>query len=366
MMVNAAGIKPIRVLVVDDSSLVRDILTKGLAQDPGLEVVGQAADPYEARDKILNLKPDVVTLDVEMPRMNGVEFLKYLMPQHPIPVVMVSAHTEKGKKITLEALDAGAVDFVTKPSADMARGLAEMLGELRTKVKIASVANVGHWKFKRPPLEADLAQKALEKKMSATAGALAQPRRYKDVVLVVGASTGGTEALREMLEAMPADIPAMVVVQHMPVGFTEIFARRLNESCAMQVKEAVNGDLVVPGRVLIAPGGFHMRLAQHKEQLAVELTTGSKINGHMPSVDPLMLSAAKVLKDKAVGIMLTGMGGDGADGLLAMRQAGAKTLAQDEATCVVFGMPKVAWDKGAVEKLIPLDRMAQVILDLSI
>lgn len=341
--------RPIRVLVVDDSALVRQILSRGLARDPGLEVVGTASDPYVARDKIAELRPDVLTLDVEMPRMDGVEFLRRLMPQYPLPVVMVSALTQKGKSLTLEAMEAGAVDFVTKPSANLAASLESVLDELRVKIKIASTASVAHWKHKRPAGPA----------YAQGPKALAEST---DKVIAIGASTGGTEALREVLSAFPADMPGTVVVQHMPPGFTQMFADRLNSCCAMEVREAKDGDRVRAGLILIAPGGLHMRLIRSGGMYHVECRPGEKVSGHCPSVDALLLSVAAHAGANAAGAVLTGMGHDGAEGLLAMRRAGARTLAQNEASSVVFGMPKVAWEKGGAECQMPLDRVALTLM----
>ncbi|MDH4320494.1 MAG: chemotaxis response regulator protein-glutamate methylesterase [Desulfobulbaceae bacterium] len=343
----------IRVLIVDDSSLVRTVLSNGLAQDPGIEVVGTAPDPFVARDKIVQLKPDVLTLDVEMPRMDGVDFLRRLMPQYPIPVVMVSALTQKGKRITLEALDAGAVDFVTKPATDLARGLDEMMMELRTKVKIAANANVSHWKNKRQYLPSERQVHAPK--------ALAEST---DKVIVIGASTGGTEAIRHIISQFPPTMPGVVIVQHMPPGFTKMFAERLNTICAMEVKEAESGDRVLSGRILIAPGDIHTRIVRSGGIYQVRCEPGDKVCGHRPSVEVLMRSAAEHVGANAISVMLTGMGADGADGMVAMRQAGARTLAQDEASCVVFGMPNEAFKRGGAERLVPLDKIAQEIARL--
>ena len=341
----------IRVLVVDDMALVRDILAKGLSMDPEIEVVGTAADPYAARDKILALRPDVMTLDVEMPKMDGVEFLRRLMPQRPMPVVMVSSLTESGKRITLDALEAGAIDFVLKPKADIARGLNAMMIELRAKVKTASRANVAQ--LKRPgPATAPSHPKPQH-------GAL---RESTDKVVAIGASTGGTEAIKEVLTGFPADTQGVVIVQHMPAGFTKMFAERLNSLCAMEVKEAEHGDRVMRGRVLIAPGGRHMELERSGGVYKVVVRDGPTVNGHCPSVEVLMRSVARHAGSNAVGVILTGMGGDGADGMKAMRDAGARTMAQDEMTCVVFGMPKVAWERGAAERLLPLGDIAKSVL----
>jgi len=342
--------KRVRVLIVDDSSLVRGVLAKGLAADPGIEVVGTAPDPYVARDKIVQLRPDVLTLDVEMPRMDGVDFLRRLMPQFPLPVVMVSALTQKGKSITLEALDAGAVDFVSKPVTDLERGLEGMMMELRTKVKIAANANVAHWKNKRQTLPSERTIRAPR--------ALAEST---DKVIVIGASTGGTEAIRNIISRFPPTMPGVVIVQHMPPGFTKMFAERLNNICTMEVKEAESGDRVFSGRILIAPGDMHTRIFRSGGIYQVRCEPGEKVCGHRPSVEVLMRSAAEHVGANAIGVMLTGMGSDGADGMGAMRQAGARTMAQDEASCVVFGMPNEAYKRGGAERLVPLEKIADEI-----
>ncbi len=348
--------RKIRVLVVDDMAMVREILAKGLAMDPMIEVVATAADPFIARDRIIEHKPDVMTLDVEMPKMDGVEFLRRLMPQYPIPVVMVSSLTERGKQITLDALQAGAIDFVLKPKTDLARGLNAMLVELRTKIKIASTANVSHWKRNRTDAIA-----APPRPVRAGSSALSEST---DKIIAIGASTGGTEAIKDVITRFPAMTPGVVIVQHMPAGFTKLFSERMNTLCAMDVKEAEHDDRVLPGRVLIAPGGMHMSLVRSGGVYRVCVKPGDTVNGHCPSVEVLMRSVAQYAAGNAVGVMLTGMGGDGADGLKAMRDAGARTFAQDEASCVVFGMPKVAWERGGVERLVPLSQMADVVLDV--
>ncbi|MFO7767044.1 MAG: chemotaxis response regulator protein-glutamate methylesterase [Pelovirga sp.] len=345
--------RKIRVLIVDDSALVRNILSQGLSLDPGIEVVGTASDPYIARDRILELEPDVLTLDVEMPRMDGVAFLRKLMPQYPIPVVMVSSLTQRGKQITMEALDAGAVDFVAKPTSNVTAGLNAMLMELRTKVKIAAGANVSHWKGKRTlPADAGTTCKS---------AALAEST---DKVIAIGASTGGTEAIRRVLEGFPPTTPGTVIVQHMPGGFTKMFSERLNQLCPMQVKEAQQGDRIRTGLVLIAPGGSQFEVVRSGGFYEVRLGGPEKVSGHCPSVDVMMHSVAKHVGANAIGAMLTGMGQDGANGMLAMYQAGAHCIAQDEATSVVFGMPKVAYEKGGAEKLVPLDHIAPSLLKM--
>lgn len=344
--------KVIRVLVVDDSALVRNILSQGLSMDPNIEVVGTASDPYIARDRIVELQPDVLTLDVEMPRMDGVAFLRKLMPQYPIPTVMVSSLTQRGKQITIDALDAGAVDFVAKPTSNVAAGLNAMLMELRAKVKIASTANVSHWKGKRitPAAHSIKASKALAEST--------------DKVIAIGASTGGTEAIRRVIEAFPATTPGVVIVQHMPSGFTKMFSDRLNQLCQMEVHEAKDGDRVRSGLVLVAPGGMQMKVVRSGGFYQVRCGGTEKVSGHCPSVDVMMHSVAEQVGSNAVGAMLTGMGQDGAEGMLAMKNSGARCIAQDEASSVVFGMPKVAFEKGGAERLVPLDKVASSLLGL--
>lgn len=368
--------KKIRVLIVDDSALVRDILQQGLSSDPNLEVVGTAPDPFVARDKIVELRPDVLTLDVEMPRMDGVEFLRRLMPQYPIPVVMVSSLTQRGKEITMQALEAGAVDFVAKPTSNVAAGLQGMMMELRTKVKIASTANVSHWKNKREELISSVRANTSGGISSSgntsvaagttTSGAITSKAKAlaesTDKVIAIGASTGGTEAIRRLVREFPATMAGVVIVQHMPQGFTKTFADRLNEECAMEVVEAKNGDRVVSGRILVAPGDMHMKVVRSGGRYEVQLTQEDKVNGHRPSVDVLMKSVAEYAGSNACGVILTGMGNDGAQGLKAMRDAGAKTIGQDEASSVVFGMPKVAQELGAVQSVLPLDKIGQAIV----
>jgi len=341
--------KKIKVLVIDDSALVRDILARGLAMDREIEVVGTASDPYAARDKIVKLKPDVLTLDVEMPRMDGVEFLRRLMSQYPLPVVMVSALTKNGAAITLAALEAGAVDVVTKPSVDIARGLSEMIGELRTKVKAAATMNASNWKT---------GPKALPKPAKVSCQALSEST---DKVIAIGASTGGVQAIRRIVQYFPSSMPGVVIVQHMPAGFTKHFADSLNDICSMEVKEAKTGDRVMSGRVLIAPGGYQMRIRRSGGLYLAECERGENVCGHCPSVEVLFQSVAKYVGANAIGVMLTGMGSDGSEGMVAMRRAGARTIAQNEATSVVFGMPKVAYEKGGVEFLVPLEAIPDTI-----
>jgi two-component system chemotaxis response regulator CheB len=343
--------KKIRVLIIDDSALVREILKVGLSKDSELEVVGTAADPFVARDKIIELKPDVLTLDVEMPRMDGVEFLKKLMPQYPIPTVVVSALTKKGGAITMAAFEAGAVEVVTKPSVDVARGLNEMLADLRAKVKIAAATNVTAWKKNRE-ISAKYTRIQSDKSLAEST----------DKVVAIGASTGGTEAIRKVLSLLPNTMPGIVIVQHMPAGFTKHFADSLNNICELKVKEAESGDRILPGNVLIAPGGFHMSVYRSGGIYQVDCKPGENVNGHCPSVEVMMSSVARYVGANAVGVMLTGMGGDGAEGMLEMRKAGARTMAQDESTCVVYGMPKVAFEKGGAEYLVPLQKIPEKII----
>ena len=336
----------IKVLIVDDSSMVRQIFTQGLSMDTGIEVVGAAADPYIARDMIAKYRPHVLTLDVEMPRMDGVEFLRKLMPQYPIPTIMVSSLTQKGKKITLDALEAGAIDFISKPTSNMSDGLNSMLMELRTKIKIASTANVSHWKNKK---------NECLRKISDDNNALSETTHK---IIAIGASTGGTEAIRRVINEMPASSPGIVIVQHMPPGFTKLFAEGLNNTALMQVVEGQTGETVIPGKAIIAPGGMHMTIKRTGGIYKVECKEGEKVNGHCPSVEVLFQSVAKEVGANAVGAMLTGMGGDGAKGMLEMKKAGAYNLAQNQESSVVFGMPKVAIELGAVNEIIPLNEMA--------
>lgn len=350
----------IRVLIVDDSALVRDILSVGLSRDPELEVVGTAADPFEAGEKIPVLRPDVMTLDVEMPRMNGLEFLRRLMPQYPLPVVMVSALTEKGKQLTLDALALGAVDFVAKPKADLARGMELLMNELTLKIKIAAEAKLLRYKSKSTRNNTTAREEAELKKEVVVNHAEPSSR-----VILIGASTGGTEAVREIVTRFPERTPGIVVVQHMPGGFTRLFANRLDSETAMKVKEAEDGDQIINGRILVAPGGKQLRLRRDpRAGYFVALGEERDPKVMAPSVDIAMKSAAETVGQNAVGIVLTGMGDDGAAGLKAMRDAGARCLAQDEATSVVFGMPNEAYKSGGAERLVPIGDMAMAIMDI--
>jgi two-component system chemotaxis response regulator CheB len=342
----------IRVLVVDDSASMRRILADLLSRDPGIEVVGVASDPYVARDKILKLKPDVLTLDVEMPRMDGLTFLEKLMRAHPMPVVMVSSLTLNGAETTLRALELGAVDFVSKPQLDVVERMPAAIAELAEKIKAAARAT---------PRMVPQAS-AARTRLPATPQPMSAMIRATQRVVAVGASTGGTEAIRAFLTELPADAPGVVIVQHMPEKFTKAFALRCNRLCTIQVKEAEDGDRVLPGHALIAPGNHHMKLCRDGASYYVRVEQGPPVNRHRPSVDVLFASTAAVAGRNAVGVILTGMGDDGARGLLAMKQAGAQTIAQDEASCVVFGMPKEAIKLGAVDKVLALPQIAATVL----
>ncbi len=341
----------VRVLIVDDSALVRNILSQALAKDPNIEVIGTAPDVYVARDKILELNPDVITLDIEMPRMDGLEFLRRLMPQYPKPIVVVSSLTQKGQETTLKALEYGALDFVSKPATDLSRGLDSMMLELRTKIMIASTADVSHWKFNQA--NSEMKSNFNENALSVTT----------DKIIAIGASTGGTEALRRILPEFPVNTPGIVIVQHMPGGFTKMFAERLNQLCRMRVKEAESGDKISQGKILVAPGGEHLKVVKKGGYYYTEIFSGEKVNGHIPSVEVMMNSVADSAGKNAVGIMLTGMGGDGAGGMKRMKEAGAFNIAQDERTSVVFGMPKIAIEKNAIDKVLPLDQIVTAVIN---
>lgn len=355
--------KKIRVLIVDDSASVRQTLTAVLQSDPQIEVIGAAADPFIAAKRIQEEIPDVITLDVEMPRMDGITFLRKLMSQHPIPVVMCSSLTEAGSETLLQALEAGAVDIILKPKIGAADHLAESAMRICEVVKSAAQARLG----RRKAVSARSSEPG-GPTAKLTADAVLPPpsgkamARTTEMVVCVGASTGGTEALREMLEKLPANAPGIVIVQHMPEKFTAAFAKRLNSLCEMEIKEAVDGDPVLRGHVLIAPGDKHMLLERQGARYHVSVRTGPLVSRHRPSVDVLFRSAARAAGANAMGVIMTGMGDDGARGMLEMHQAGAFTVSQDEASSVVFGMPKEAIAHGGVDKILPLDRIAAEIL----
>ncbi len=354
----------IRVLIIDDSALVRDLLSQILASDPGLEVVGTAADAYIAREKIKQLNPDVVTLDVEMPKMDGVQFLRNLMRLRPMPVVMCSSLTERGADVTLTALELGAVDFVTKPKIDLAHTLEQYSAEIIGKVKVASRARVR-------PLAADLAPPtagAVSANASfAAAGSpagAARPLRFRttEQIIAIGASTGGTEAIREVLARMPPDAPGIVISQHIPAAFSRPFAERMNACSHMTVHQAEHGQLIMPGHAYIAPGDRHLIVDRDGARYRCRITDDAPVNHHRPSIDVMFASVARNVGPNAIGVMLTGMGADGARGMLEMRDAGARNIAQDENTSVVWGMPGSAVQIGAVDAVVPLHAVADLVL----
>ena len=348
--------KKIKVLIVDDSAVVRQTLSQILSSDPKIEVMATASDPFVAAERIRHEVPDVITLDVEMPRMDGITFLEKIMSQHPIPVVMCSSLTEKGAATTLRALDCGAVEIIQKPRLGTKQYLEESRALICDAVKAAAMVQPKHKTQLKvhPKLSAD----AIMAKPAASQAML----RTTETVVAVGASTGGTEALRLFLESMPPDAPGIVIVQHMPEKFTQSFAQRLDQICRINVKEAQNNDTVIPGRVLIAPGNHHMLLKRSGARYYVEIKDGPLVSRHRPSVDVLFRSTARYAGPNAVGVIMTGMGDDGAQGLLEMKTAGAQTIAQDEASCVVFGMPAEAIKRGAADKVLPLGRIAGEIL----
>ncbi|MCS4280254.1 two-component system chemotaxis response regulator CheB [Stenotrophomonas rhizophila] len=348
---------PCKVLIVDDSAVVRQMLSEILDSDPGIEVVGTAADPLLAREKIKRLAPDVITLDVEMPRMDGLAFLENLMRLHPLPVVMISSLTERGADTTLQALALGAVDFVSKPKLDVARGLQGYADEIIAKVKMAARSRVRPLARPNPP--------------RITLGAVAPvaPRsiqfRTTDRLIAIGASAGGTEALRVVLEGMPADAPAVVMTQHLPATFSTPFAERLDRHSAMSVREATDGEAVLPGHAYLPPGGKHLRIIRDGARWRCRIDDGPPVNRHKPAVDVLFRSVAESAGANAIGAILTGMGDDGARGLLDLKNAGAPTLVQDEATSVVWGMPGAAFKLGAAEEMVPLERIAERLMALA-
>jgi two-component system chemotaxis response regulator CheB len=351
--------KRIRVLVVDDSAVMRHLLTEILSSDPGIEVVGSAPDPFVARDKIKALNPDVLTLDVEMPRMDGLAFLQNLMRLHPMPVIMCSSLTQTGADVTLDALSLGAIDFVAKPAVDAVHGLRAAAEEIITKVKTAAGAKVRPL----PDFKRGVEVKVRTDAVVPTRAAAAQ-LRTTDRIIAIGASTGGTEAIKDVLSGLPADMPGIVIVQHIPKAFSGPFARRMHESCDLNVCEARDGQPILAGHVYIAPGDQHMLVMRDGAHYRCKLTDAPPVNRHRPSVDVLFRSVAENAGPNAVGVMLTGMGRDGAVGMKEMRDAGAPTIAQDENTSVVWGMPGAAWEIGAVQSLHPLPQMSERIISL--
>jgi two-component system chemotaxis response regulator CheB len=339
----------IKVLVVDDSAIVRKIFTEELSKERDIEIVGAAPDPYVARDKILQLKPDVITLDIEMPRMDGITFLKKLMKHFPLPVIVVSSLTPKGSTLAIEAMESGAIEVVSKPGGSYSVG--EMGAQLADKIRAAARAR---------PIKRETVSRPAET-VRVISQALAETTNK---VVAIGASTGGTEALKLVLAQMPSNSPGMVVVQHMPANFTRAFADRLNGLCKITVKEASDNDSVVPGTCLIAPGNYHMLLKRSGARYYVQVKTGPMVHHQRPAVDVLFNSTAQYAGANAVGVIMTGMGADGAEGIKKMKESGAKTIAQDESSCVVFGMPKEAIKTGAVDRVMSLKNISQGIIDM--
>jgi len=337
---------PIKVLIVDDSLIFREVSAKGVSSDPQIQVVAKAVDPFDARDKILQFRPDVITCDIEMPKMDGIEFIRRLMPQYPLPIIVISSVSNR----VFDAMEAGAVDFVTKPSIDVANSVESFIYEVIDKIKSSVGAKI---------VVGDLV-KAKEKKVL-----VSDVKQYmKHEMIAIGASTGGTEAIFSVLKQLPKEMPGIVIVQHIPPVFSKMFAERLNRQTHFQVKEAEDGDRILPGHVYLAPGDQHMEIMKQGTQYKTKVFKGEKVNGHCPSVDVLFNSVSNVLKDRALGIILTGMGYDGARGLGKMKRKGAVTLGQDEKSSVVYGMPKAAFELGAVVKQVPLNQMGQNIVRL--
>jgi len=342
-----------RVLIIDDSALIRSLLTEIIGKQPDLEVIGAAPDPLVAREMIRALNPDVLTLDVEMPRMDGIDFLEKLMRLRPTPVVMVSTLTERGAEVTIRALELGAIDFVAKPKLGISTGMQELGTEICDKIRVAAKAQLHRHGTTRPAPPVAGADKAPPTHYS---------RNSTEKLIAIGASTGGTEAIREVLVRLPPDCPAVLITQHMPPGFTRSFAARMNTLSRISVSEAVDGERVLPGHAYIAPGDLHLRLAKSGSNYIVALDRSEPVNRHRPSVEVLFHSVASVAGRNAIGVMLTGMGRDGAAAMLEMRKAGSFNIAQDEASCVVFGMPREAIAMGAVDEVLPVTEIADRVL----
>ena len=344
--------RKIKVLIVDDSAIVRKILSETINAEKDMEVIATAPDPFVARDKILALKPDVLTLDIEMPRMDGLTFLKKLMHFHPLPVIVISSLAQSSCDVSLEALRIGAVDVLAKPGGPYSIG--ELRDALPAKLRAAAQSRVR---------KAAATAQAPVQRPAAVAAPTVQAGFDSQMILAIGASTGGTEAIHDVLMQMPANSPGMVITQHIPKLFSAAFAQRLNRVCAMEVKEAADGDDVGPGRALVAPGDFHMVLRRVGSGYRVQLQDGPKVCYQRPAVDVMFASVAAAAKDNAIGVLLTGMGSDGAQGMLSMRKAGASTIAQDEASCVVYGMPREAVRLGGAERVLPLSSISAAILN---
>jgi two-component system chemotaxis response regulator CheB len=346
--------KTINVMIIDDSAVVRQTLVDILSSDPHIKVMATATDPFDAAERLREGIPDVITLDVEMPRMDGITFLKKLMLQHPIPVVMCSSLTEKGSDLAFQALEAGAVEIIQKPKLGTMKFLVESQVRICDAVKAAAQARVRKLGTGKGISSVRQTNRTIQ--------AVVPSKATGEKVVVIGASTGGTEALKVFLESLPADSPGILIVQHMPEKFTATFARRLNGICRVNVKEAADGDAVARGQVLIAPGNHHARLKQRSSGYFVDVTDGPLVSRHRPSVDVLFGSAAEAAGENAIGIILTGMGDDGAKGMLVMKKAGAATIAQDEESCVVFGMPKEAIKLGAVDQVLSLETISEEVI----
>lgn len=349
--------RKIKVLVVDDSALIRGLMKEIIDREKDMECVGVAPDPLVAREMVKALNPDVLTLDVEMPKMDGLDFLERLMRLRPMPVIMVSTLTERGSDITFRALALGAVDFISKPKMDIARGMTEYADEITEKIRAAAQSRVRR--------AVSPAAALIQEKFSADAILPSVPGRYSSTekLIIIGASTGGTEAIKDVLARLPADVPGILVTQHMPENFTKSFADRLDGLCKISVKEAEHNERVLPGHAYIAPGHSHLLLRRSGANYMTELSQGPPVNRHRPSVDVLFRSAANVAGANALGIILTGMGKDGAQGLLEMKNAGSHTIAQDEASCVVFGMPREAIAVGGASEVLPLQDVARRTLE---
>ncbi|MFO1221596.1 MAG: chemotaxis response regulator protein-glutamate methylesterase [Burkholderiaceae bacterium] len=344
--------RKIRVVVVDDSALVRSLLADIVNRQPDMSCVGTAADPIAAREVIRAVDPDVITLDVEMPRMDGIDFLARLMRLRPTPVVMVSTLTERGAEVTLRALELGAVDFVAKPRLGVADGLARLADDITDKIRVAARATVRR-----------LAAPSTAHPPASGTALPPMGRLSSEKLVFIGASTGGTEATKDVLAQFPPDMPAVLITQHMPPGFTTSYAKRLDSLCRIRVKEAVDGERVLPGHAYLAPGGLHLSVERSGSNYIARVLDGEPVNRHKPSVEVLFTSAARAAGPNAVGIMLTGMGADGAQAMRAMRDAGSFNVCQDEASCVVFGMPREAIARGAAHEVLPLPRIAAAVMD---